>query len=39
MTMTTLFDSLIAGRHAPWPMAMLSVLAGAAGALLFGISD
>jgi hypothetical protein len=37
--MTILLDTLIAGRQASWPMAMISVLVGAAGAILFGVSD
>jgi hypothetical protein len=36
--MTALLDALIAGRQAAWPMTMVSILAGAAGALLLGVS-
>jgi hypothetical protein len=37
--MTNLLDTLTAGRQASWPMTMFTLLVGAAGAVLFGLSD
>jgi hypothetical protein len=38
LAMMTMMESLIAGRQASWPMTMLSLMLGAAGAMLYGLS-